>query len=205
MSSASFAAAQERVNAQLRSQFLARQASIRESPLSRLSYPFNCVASPLSSLWLIVSGREGTRPAFRVGQVDAELLDEELLELLKGQGGEALKYYRPHLRDDSGQEILLVLRAVLFELSIWDHNASYGSFFAEPQICRCAREELLVRFAYQVAPMASEPASSASPTRPGIDVPRRFSNSSLHPSSPSPARACSCLKQKEHPPHSKKK
>jgi peroxin-2 len=27
-----------------------------------------------------------------VGQVDAELLDEELLELLKGQVGEGLKY-----------------------------------------------------------------------------------------------------------------
>ena len=40
-----------------------------------------------------VRSREGTRPAFRVGQVDAELLDEELLNLLKGQVGEALKYY----------------------------------------------------------------------------------------------------------------
>jgi peroxin-2 len=134
MSSASFAAAQERVNArhaardaQLRSHFHARQAFIQDSPLSRLPYPFNHVASPLSTLWLTVNGREGTRPAFRVGQVDAELLDEELLELLKGQVGEALKYYGPHIRDDWAQEILLVLRAVLFKLSIWDHNASYGA------------------------------------------------------------------------------
>lgn len=43
--------------------------------------------------WEAVRGREGTRPAFRVGQVDAELLDEELLELLKGQVGEGLKYF----------------------------------------------------------------------------------------------------------------
>jgi peroxin-2 len=134
MSNASFSAAQERVSArhaardaQLRSQFLARQAFIRESPLSRLPYPFSCVASPFSSLWLTLSGREGTKPAFRVGQVDAELLDEELLELLKGQVGDALKYYGPHLRDDWAQEILLLLRAVLFKLSIWDHNASYGA------------------------------------------------------------------------------
>jgi hypothetical protein len=33
----------------------------------------------------LIKGRDGTRPAFRVGQVDAELLDEELLGLLKGQ------------------------------------------------------------------------------------------------------------------------
>ena len=45
------------------------------------------------SVWDSIRGREGTQPAFRVGQVDAEILDEDLLELLKGQVGEALKYY----------------------------------------------------------------------------------------------------------------
>ena len=134
MSHASFAAAQERVNARhaarnqaRQAQLQARQAFIQDSPFSRLPYPLNQVASPLSSLWLTLVSREGTRPAFRVGQVDAELLDEELLELLKGQVGEALKYYGPHIRDDWAQEILLVLRAVLFKLSIWDHDASYGA------------------------------------------------------------------------------
>ena len=32
-----------------------------------------------------------------------------------------------HLRDDWSPEILLILRAALFKLSIWDHNASYGA------------------------------------------------------------------------------
>jgi peroxin-2 len=56
------------------------------------------------TLWNSVKGRDGTRPAFRVGQVDAELLDEELLGLMKGQVGDALKYFgvcldeRPPLR-----------------------------------------------------------------------------------------------------------
>ena len=36
----------------------------------------------------------GSRPAFRVGQLDTELLDEELLELLKGQLWGGLKYFR---------------------------------------------------------------------------------------------------------------
>lgn len=134
MTSTSFAAAQERVNArriakdnQLREHLEARHAAIQDWPLSRLPYPLNRATSPLSSLWLTLCGREGTRPAFRVGQVDAELLDEELLELLKGQVGEALKYYGPHLRDDWTQEILLILRATLFKLSIWDNDASYGA------------------------------------------------------------------------------
>ena len=34
---------------------------------------------------------------------------------------------KSHLRDDWSSEILLALRAVLFKLSIWDHNASYGA------------------------------------------------------------------------------
>ena len=35
--------------------------------------------------------------------------------------------HKSHLRDDWSSEILLGLRAVLFKLSIWDHNASYGA------------------------------------------------------------------------------
>jgi peroxin-2 len=54
--------------------------------------------------------------------VDAELLDEELLELLKGQVGEALKYFGSHIQDEWSAEIMLALRAVLFKLSVWDHG-----------------------------------------------------------------------------------
>ena len=32
-----------------------------------------------------------------------------------------------HLRDDWAAEISLGLRAVLFKLSVWDHDASYGA------------------------------------------------------------------------------
>lgn len=38
------------------------------------------------------------RPAFRVGQLDTELLDEELLDLLKGQLWGGLKYFRVCMR-----------------------------------------------------------------------------------------------------------
>jgi peroxin-2 len=98
MPSADFAAAQERIaarRAQRDSDARARAAAqnaANASTVARLPYPFNRLGNAGLTVWDAISGREGTRPAFRVGQVDAELLDEELLELLKGQIGEGLKY-----------------------------------------------------------------------------------------------------------------
>lgn len=112
--------------------------------LGRLPAPIN----QLPAAWDSISGREGTWPAFRVGQVDAELLDEELLDLLKGQAGEALKYFSGgHLKEDWSAEIQLVLRAILFKLSIWDHNASYGA----------ALQNLKYTDARQCTPVLSSP------------------------------------------------
>jgi peroxin-2 len=134
MSGSSFAAAQERIlerQATRQREALARRTALEEAaqstPIARLPRPFNRAAIPLSSLWSTLVKSEGTRPAFRVGQVDAELLDEELLSLLKGQVGEGLKYFGAHLQDDWSEEIVLVLRAALFKLSVWDNNASYGA------------------------------------------------------------------------------
>ena len=124
-----FTTAQERVEARRRARFIQNQERIHShnhihgsSALGRL---------PGQDIWNAIKGREGTNPAFRVGQVDAELLDEELLLLLKGQAGEALKYFGSHLRDDLSSEILLALRVILFKLSIWDHNASYGAMLQD--------------------------------------------------------------------------
>src|ERR1700712_627149 len=131
MSSSSFAAAQQRILAQQtarrqEARALQQQIDIPNSTrsLTRLT---QSLRPGLSSFWTTLLDSEGTRPAFRVGQVDTELLDEELLGLLKTQFGEALKYLGPHLQDDWSQEILLALRAVLFKLSIWDNDASYGA------------------------------------------------------------------------------
>jgi peroxin-2 len=97
MPAADFAAAQARLAArrqEVERRNAARQAQREASlPISRLPYPFRSLGDASLSLWDSIKGREGTKPAFRVGQVDAELLDEELLELLKGQVGEALKYF----------------------------------------------------------------------------------------------------------------
>lgn len=144
----SFAQAQQRLAArrQAREAETAARVAARQSA-SQLRARIAATQSPLLrrigastlSFWDAISGREGTRPAFRVGQVDAELLDEELVELLRGQVGDALKYVggrapaagtagtnNPVLHDWDA-EISLVLRAVLFKLTVWDHDATYGA------------------------------------------------------------------------------
>lgn len=141
MSTPTFAQAQERLAArraareaeasarlaaaQSASQLRARIAASQSPLLRRLG-------GSAVSLWDAVSSREGTRPAFRVGQVDAELLDDELVELLRGQVGDALRCFgggsgNGSLRDEWAAETLLVLRAVLFKLTVWDHDATYGA------------------------------------------------------------------------------
>lgn len=105
MPSADFAAAQARLLERRQRREAAEQSRLaelrasRETSTTRLPFPFRNIGDAGLSVWDTIKGREGTRPAFRVGQVDAELLDEELLELMKAQVGEALKYYgvRPTL------------------------------------------------------------------------------------------------------------
>ncbi|PSR88814.1 Pex12 amino terminal region-domain-containing protein [Coniella lustricola] len=139
MTSASFAQAQARLaehraarEAQARARLAADQSASRlRSHLSAHPSPLlRSVGGHLFGILDGVSSREGTRPAFRVSQVDAELLDEELLALLHEQVADALKYLGgvgSTLKDDWADEILLLLRAVLFKLTVWDHNATYGA------------------------------------------------------------------------------
>lgn len=132
MTDADFAAAQRRVAARQHKRLEASHAirapeSISSSQFSRLPPGLREFVGIATTFWPAISGREGTNPAFRVGQVDAELLDEELLTLMTGQVGEGLKYLGPYLVDDWRAEILLVLRGTLFKLSLWDHDASYGA------------------------------------------------------------------------------
>jgi peroxin-2 len=130
MSSSDFAAAQQRIAARRQAREIESRALLQarrersqiEEKLARLPAPLASVGRAGVSVWESVRGREGTGPAFRVGQVDAELLDEELLSLLKAQVGEGLKYFGAHLQDDWADEIMLGLRAILFKLTVWDHG-----------------------------------------------------------------------------------
>ncbi|KAI1392790.1 Pex12 amino terminal region-domain-containing protein [Hypoxylon trugodes] len=135
MSSTSFAQAQQRLAArrearerEAQARIVANhQASRAWSEVTRLPYPLNRLGTSSLSAWEVISSREGTRPAFRVGQVDAELLDEDLVGQLRDQVGEALKYFGGTLKDDWSAEILLALRMILFKLTVWDHDATYGA------------------------------------------------------------------------------
>ena len=105
MSSAEFQLAQQRIAARRGGQDVRahKQLGNQSSPsvehtAGGLPFPLSRFGRTTSSSLASIRGREGTRPAFRVGQVDAELLDEELLELLKGQVGEGLKYFNVSCR-----------------------------------------------------------------------------------------------------------
>ncbi|KJX97515.1 peroxisomal biogenesis factor 2 like protein [Zymoseptoria brevis] len=130
---ADFAAAQQRIIERRAAREQALTAAdrqhheLRAQQLSRLPPTLRSLTFELLSYWDGLSSPYGTRPAYRVGQVDAELLDEALLGLLKKQAGEGLKLYGAHLKDDWNAEITVALRAVLWKLSIWDHGASYGA------------------------------------------------------------------------------
>lgn len=100
MTSVDFAAAQKRVaarrlqkEADTRLRVGPERSQLASSALKQWPFPLRNIGQWGLDAWNVMGGREGNRPAFRVGQVDAELLDEELLELLKGQVGEALKYF----------------------------------------------------------------------------------------------------------------
>lgn len=129
MPAADFAAAQERIALRRAQRAAAARSHDPPKPARALTlpFPFSRLSTAGLSAWDAIKGRSGTRPEFRVGQVDAELLDDELLALLKAQVGEALKYFGSHITDTYSAEILLALRAALWKLSIWNNNASYGA------------------------------------------------------------------------------
>ena len=95
-----FAAARERVLARQQtasdlraSQHAQQRAAHAAHPISKLPFPVGQAAKQGLQLWDKIAGVGGTKPLWRVGQLDAEILDEELLELLRGRVGDGLKYF----------------------------------------------------------------------------------------------------------------
>lgn len=66
-------------------------------------------------------------PHSRVGQLDASILDGELLGLLKDQVWNVFKVFRPDVKEKYEPELLLVLKLIIFKLTVWDHSATYGA------------------------------------------------------------------------------
>lgn len=65
-------------------------------------------------------------PNVRVHQLDASLLDAELVDLLKTQMWKGFTNFHPEFRDKYESELVLALRLILFKLTVWDHAITYG-------------------------------------------------------------------------------
>lgn len=68
-----------------------------------------------------------TVPQPRVGQLDASILDGELVDLLKNQLWKIFTTIRPDIKDNYENELLLFLKLLIFKLTVWDHSATYGA------------------------------------------------------------------------------
>ncbi|KAF8165215.1 Pex12 amino terminal region-domain-containing protein [Crassisporium funariophilum] len=63
----------------------------------------------------------------RVGQLDAELLDQELAHLLQDPISKALSIVSTSFKARFEPELSLLIQLTLYKLSIWDNGASYGA------------------------------------------------------------------------------
>ncbi|RDX55685.1 peroxisomal biogenesis factor 2 [Lentinus brumalis] len=63
----------------------------------------------------------------RVGKVDAELLDTELVQLLKEPLTRALSLVNSAFKAKHDPELTLLIHLVLYKFSVWDQGASYGA------------------------------------------------------------------------------
>ncbi|CAL1700537.1 unnamed protein product [Somion occarium] len=63
----------------------------------------------------------------RVGQLDAELLDQELVQLLQEPVGKALNLIRSAFTSQYQPELTLLIQLILYKFSVWNSGASYGA------------------------------------------------------------------------------
>ncbi|KAG6833895.1 hypothetical protein H0H87_007906 [Tephrocybe sp. NHM501043] len=63
----------------------------------------------------------------RVGQLDSELLDQELVQVLQEPLNKALSLVNASIKARFEPELALLLQLTLYKLSIWNTGASYGA------------------------------------------------------------------------------
>ncbi|KAG0202292.1 peroxisome assembly protein (Peroxin-2) [Mortierella sp. GBA30] len=63
----------------------------------------------------------------KVSQLDAELLDDELLETMKEQLWSAFALFKPSFKERFKPELALALNLVMYNFSVYDMGATYGS------------------------------------------------------------------------------
>ncbi|KAG8967249.1 peroxisome assembly protein (Peroxin-2) [Tulasnella sp. 419] len=73
------------------------------------------------------SGPQAFPRPVRVGQLDAELLDQDLVTLLKEPIKNALSLMKSSWPAQFDLEITVIIQALIYKFSIWDSGASYGA------------------------------------------------------------------------------
>ncbi|KAG9327306.1 hypothetical protein KVV02_007082 [Mortierella alpina] len=63
----------------------------------------------------------------KVSQLDAELLDDELLETMKEQLWSAFSLFKPSFKETFKPELALALNLIMYKFSVYDMGATYGS------------------------------------------------------------------------------
>ncbi|KAK3847406.1 MAG: Pex12 amino terminal region-domain-containing protein [Linnemannia gamsii] len=63
----------------------------------------------------------------KVSQLDADLLDEELLETMKEQLWSAFALFKPSFKETFKPEMTLALNLIMYKFSVYDMGATYGS------------------------------------------------------------------------------
>ncbi|KIO24499.1 hypothetical protein M407DRAFT_76877 [Tulasnella calospora MUT 4182] len=70
---------------------------------------------------------QGLPRVIRVGQLDAELLDQELLALLKQPISTSLSHIKSTWASQYDLELSLLIQTLLYKYSVWDTGATYGA------------------------------------------------------------------------------
>ncbi|KAF7727159.1 peroxisome assembly protein (Peroxin-2) [Apophysomyces ossiformis] len=71
--------------------------------------------------------RTSSLKVMRVSQLDSDILDLELVDILKEQLWNAFSLFKPNFKESFEPELLAILNLVLFKLSIYDSSATYGA------------------------------------------------------------------------------
>ncbi|KAF9586225.1 peroxisome assembly protein (Peroxin-2) [Lunasporangiospora selenospora] len=89
---------------------------------------WNKVQAPLTALRRqLASFPSPPLRIMKVSQLDADLLDDELLETMKEQLWSAFSLFKPSLKERFKPELTLALNLVMYKFSIYDMGATYGS------------------------------------------------------------------------------
>ncbi|CCM04786.1 uncharacterized protein FIBRA_06979 [Fibroporia radiculosa] len=75
----------------------------------------------------LISSTIPTPRVTRVGQLDAELLDQELVQLLKEPLVKAISLLNSAWKARFEPELVLLIQLILYKFSVWDIGASYGA------------------------------------------------------------------------------